>query len=583
MKKMSTSIAAIATAAILSPAAFAATSNVLPEPLPSDVRSVSPPQGWVSLDSQSGYQLGISAIDVSFNADYVTATGNPELFIEIFKDGSETPAERLCATEAFVAETERGQSPGFKFKRSFTTKGVYNIVIPAGVWKLDNTTLSQEIKLNYELTNDMLLYPTPGVVDEITDIEVIFPSAFESKLVGGSSKLQFFKVGSDTSINPQIRQIEPEIEGEEQNRWNLHFATPVTEPGEYVLRIEEGEWSNTWYGEDFSKDPSETRTVKSDFIMVRYYVPELKIPTVDPANNSELTSLGLIKITVPEFDEASFILVNSMAANYVYPVFEDGTIDTAPLARYSYYQPEGFQPKVVNGEAMMFDEEGSFYLAPSTNPEEAIVPAPGKYVLKLGTRLYYGGFAKGMLSSSPYEFYYNVIADPTVMEFVQPSGTYDLLSEITVRFPNAETATPDESDTAPELYLKDEAGNNVSKITATSNGGIMILAEDEEEDEYEGASIDFTLEEPVTKAGIYTLDVPEGYITLNGKYSSNPISFRYVVTGNGSGIEAVNTTNSNVTVFTTTGICVLKNADPSALESLQKGIYIVNGKKLIIL
>jgi len=64
-------------------------------------------------------------------------------------------------------------------------------------------------------------------------------------------------------------------------------------------------------------------------------------------------------------------------------------------------------------------------------------------------------------------------------------------------------------------------------------------------------------------------------------YATDPSEIM-VVEKPDSGIENISVDSSMVTVYNLQGICVLQNAEKAALDILPRGIYIVNGKKMIL-
>ena len=95
--------------------------------------------------------------------------------------------------------------------------------------------------------------------------------------------------------------------------------------------------------------------------------------------------------------------------------------------------------------------------------------------------------------------------------------------------------------------------------------------------------------------GIYVITIPEGYLMVSdieeGSYNSQPINITFTVdysseeipdgpTGGVSGIEA--DANGNYIIYNLNGVNVANTGDASAISNLNKGIYIINGKKVIV-
>lgn len=115
-----------------------------------------------------------------------------------------------------------------------------------------------------------------------------------------------------------------------------------------------------------------------------------------------------------------------------------------------------------------------------------------------------------------------------------------------------------------------------------------------EENQIDLMFIDETFSPAITTPGEYELVIPKGFYScpdnkddwenfiLSGPQNKE---VRYTFTIEGSGVIGItNTENPNAltNVYTTNGVCVRENVKVSeALNGLQKGIYIVNGKKVI--
>lgn len=89
----------------------------------------------------------------------------------------------------------------------------------------------------------------------------------------------------------------------------------------------------------------------------------------------------------------------------------------------------------------------------------------------------------------------------------------------------------------------------------------------------------------ITADGTYTLTIPAGalYNDSDGNYSNlEDIVIVYII-GNGSGIDSiVANAGGKVDVYTVNGVNILRNADAAAVKALKKGLYIINGKKVML-
>ena len=87
----------------------------------------------------------------------------------------------------------------------------------------------------------------------------------------------------------------------------------------------------------------------------------------------------------------------------------------------------------------------------------------------------------------------------------------------------------------------------------------------------------------ITKAGTYTLTIPAGAIIGDSETDVNKEIVVVYTIATGDGIDnIVAQAGGKVDVYTVNGTCVLRNADAAAVKALRKGLYIINGKKVML-
>ncbi len=88
----------------------------------------------------------------------------------------------------------------------------------------------------------------------------------------------------------------------------------------------------------------------------------------------------------------------------------------------------------------------------------------------------------------------------------------------------------------------------------------------------------------VTEAGEYTLTIPEGAINVDGAEDiiNSEIVLNWTVSPNVGVDGIVNDGDLRGDVYTVTGVRVLRDADADAVRSLEKGIYVINGRKVVV-
>lgn len=164
---------------------------------------------------------------------------------------------------------------------------------------------------------------------------------------------------------------------------------------------------------------------------------------------------------------------------------------------------------------------------------------------------------------------WNVIKKKAYEVVITPANGEEVksISEIKVEFVNAETA---------ELFNQYAINFRASDYSASYSVASVEAVEDAEHPTFV-----ITLSEEVTAEGTYDLAIYEGAFTLDGVQASPAIGAAYIVSKT-AGINGIYSEDGKYTVVTLSGIVVLKDAEASALESLAKGIYIINGKKVAL-
>ncbi len=124
-----------------------------------------------------------------------------------------------------------------------------------------------------------------------------------------------------------------------------------------------------------------------------------------------------------------------------------------------------------------------------------------------------------------------------------------------------------------QILLVDIDGNVV-----TSAGNIDIYCGEEFN------QMEFDLKEEVTEAGTYTLKIPAGRFLLGDMVDreSEAMEFEYTIT-DATGISSLfSDETSSFNVYNVNGVKVMSTTDKAELGKLTKGLYIINGKKVII-
>lgn len=123
-----------------------------------------------------------------------------------------------------------------------------------------------------------------------------------------------------------------------------------------------------------------------------------------------------------------------------------------------------------------------------------------------------------------------------------------------------------------DAYILDSEGKEIRKADIQTSF-----------DDWKVATVEF---EPVTEAGDYTLYIPQGtfgdeaFSMDEGGHANADYRIAYSI--HSVGIDAVDGESLSGDVYNVAGVLVLRDADMQAIRSLDKGIYIVGGKKIAV-
>lgn len=129
--------------------------------------------------------------------------------------------------------------------------------------------------------------------------------------------------------------------------------------------------------------------------------------------------------------------------------------------------------------------------------------------------------------------------------------------------------------------------NSDEPITVTNAAGETVTTVNENTGIEFGADFNqmvINLSDEITTNGVYTVHVPAGKFVLGDEGDRNSAAFTltYYI-GNTDNINIANTVSDSVfKVYNTEGVLMMVAKDKSQLKQLNKGLYIINNKKVII-
>lgn len=156
------------------------------------------------------------------------------------------------------------------------------------------------------------------------------------------------------------------------------------------------------------------------------------------------------------------------------------------------------------------------------------------------------------------------------------SENYPFMEMITVS--SADGISPDYNLADNAAYVSDASGNKVAEVKERR------LAP---EDAYPAGSelcpfVDLLLDKKLTESGTYTLFIPKGYFIIGDEKeirSSIEKSVEFSIVASGADIVR---DENHFTVYGVDGVRILDTDDANVLDTLPAGLYIVNGKKVLI-
>lgn len=387
---MKHSLLLLAAAAICAPVAVAqhaARPSVDPIDLPDGITSVSPAQGFVDV-SPNANPLGVGEITLNFKSSpEVNRSCTAEA--KCWYNGEVNPIS--TATVANAAIDMMGSNMGsVSFSGALTRPGTYHVEIPAGMFTVGGAA-SPAVQLNYEIYNLYNISPAPGVVDYLSEINLLFPDADEVRV--NKSGIELSLITSDTTIPFSIRQTSETPDGP-KNLVVMSVGANITQPGTYLLHAVSDTFTAIKYGPNYATDPTDYTVWYSPEIICHYQVADFPAPAIDPAQGEVY---GFKKFTLTMPSDFQLFMVDNMTTSYIYPLMPDGSKGAEVIAKLKASRD--------------WDVADEVYL--NVVGDEMITPTPGDYVLVLSNALISGMYNGSFVNTVSYRYVYTVVKDPT--------------------------------------------------------------------------------------------------------------------------------------------------------------------------
>ena len=330
-------------------------------------------------------------------------------------------------------------------------------------------------------------------------------------------------------LNEKNEKVATATCGDVEGGMYIKFSPAITEPGTYTVHIDDYVY---FVGTGFNAIQNEN-PVEFKYTVVA--APEELQFTTNPENESTITSLGEIVI---------------MSDKDIY-----GT--TTPIQAYC-------DRKVFNGTLTMGDVNRREAYIEFTDAAGEPITAEGEYRIEIpagvfGDKAWYDSDCLSGACNAATTLYYTVGKEATEITYTADpadGSKVDALGTVTIDY----NTTSIMQSSGKILVYKD--GNELKEVEAE------VVYKDP--NDWSEVSHKATFDVNVTEAGVYTIEIPEGYFVDENGDNIPAVTLTYYV-GVASGIQNINAAIANGTVYNLNGVKVNKAT---------KGIFIVNGKKV---
>ena len=330
-------------------------------------------------------------------------------------------------------------------------------------------------------------------------------------------------------LNEKKEKVATATCGDVEGGMYIKFSPAITEPGTYTVHIDDYVY---FVGTGFNAIQNEN-PVEFKYTVVA--APEELQFTTNPENESTITSLGEIVI---------------MSDKDIY-----GT--TTPIQAYC-------DRKVFNGTLTMGDVNRREAYIEFTDAAGEPITAEGEYRIEIpagvfGDKAWYDSDCLSGACNAATTLYYTVGKEATEITYTADpadGSKVDALGTVTIDY----NTTSIMQSSGKILVYKD--GNELKEVEAE------VVYKDP--NDWSEVSHKATFDVNVTEAGVYTIEIPEGYFVDENGDNIPAVTLTYYV-GVASGIQNINAAIANGTVYNLNGVKVNKAT---------KGIFIVNGKKV---
>lgn len=478
------------------------------------------------------------------------------LFITLTRDGETVAQVPADNTRQVLYQSIMGNNWIVSFFRTpnaaTSVAGEYRCVIPEGFF-----TINKAGDVNKEIAIEWTLLPSPYMAtppedasgatymyDSLQDFTITFPGAKEVTLKDPGSVIGIFNVygknGDDISEDGELANLIPFEVSFDGGSMLLHLPTPITTPGTWKIEL---------MSDRLTLNMEDGTTASNPEIHLFYFIPNYVCgtPFLNPAPGVDYSFPGVIEMYL---DRAYTVnLVNGMGANYIYPLYEDGTMGQA-IARLQARKGPNDADGVCR-TVQLFNLAGE---------DVFLIPSPGKYRLVTAEKLF---CVNGYLDYvSRMQFDYEILPSEIVNYSIspEPDSSVKEIQEIRVKF-----------DDGVDVSLFNNGSYDYCAWLTSPTATFQMWPKQNPDNPSE---IIYSSWHPITLEGDYLFTSPNGNL-VNGpalKVGSNIISVSSALKiANSSNVENIEIPTDE-TIYTIDGLKIEKITTP--------GIYIIGGKKV---
>lgn len=491
-------------------------------------------------------------VTLTFDADAVSYTAKDELAgIRVMYRGEEINRLENITTDGangyMLYDNDGEPQVIFAFNSSvFSAPGVLTIEADEGAFTVNDEASPA---INYSVTiGDVKEYtyeftPASGSeVENLKEFTLEFPEASSASYNEDNS---YIILRSSNWIYPSSPVVTA-VEGAETPTFKLTFEgieDMNLTAGSYSLRIGEGSFllDNNQQSPEIAASWTLKRTTPVDLTW-----------TADPTRDIINEGFGMYPTFV--FNEGESLSKNRDTEAKIIVKFNDEVLSEGYGSDSEMAYSTGIEYTLPN--AIMFNISGGILNNPETEGKLTIIIEEGALLVS-GVPCPRMEHSWNLVKQKEYEVKVTPAEGSTVKE----------LKEFTVEFVGAKTVEENFA-TGIAVRSKDYKYNGVVENIEYDNSG-------------ENAAVKITLKEALANDGEYMLQIYPSAFFLDGCQSSPEVKVNYMV-DHTVGVEGIEAANGKYTVANLAGIVVLRNANAAALGKLPAGLYIVNGKKVLL-